>query len=344
MVHKRKPTIHEVARMAEVGIGTVSRVLNNHPSVREETRSRVLAAMENLGYSPNPHARRVAGGKSYTVSIMLPFVATEFYTRLLEGIEGVLLEERYDVAVFPLLSQSRLERYLKSHTLAYQTDGLIMASFDLSELYPGGQLPTDRPVVLVDAKSPRYDSVYMDNRLGGRLAAEYLARFPGGLYAIKVEEEIDLALSQTVFAERLEGFCDAAAEAGRPLRSGQVFRTRFSAEGGRLALQHFMAQAEPPYNIFAGADLIALGVLEEAEAHSLRIGQDVRVLGFDGQPWTATRGLSSLTQPVEAMGAQAARMLMERIHGYRGTPRAIRFEPTLLERASTGLPTPAYIP
>ncbi|MER3555666.1 MAG: LacI family transcriptional regulator [Meiothermus sp.] len=338
MPAKRKTTINEVAKAAKVGIGTVSRVLNNHPAVRPETRARVQAAMESLGYRPNPHARRVAGGRSYTVSVILPFVATEFYTRLVEGIERVLDQERYDVALFPLLSRSRLERYLESSTLAYQTDGLIIASYDLTELFGGGPLPTDRPVAFVDAKNARYDSAYMDNRLGGAMAAEYLARFRGEIFAVKLEEEMDRAFANTVFAERITGFCDKLVELGRPLPDAYLFTTRFSAEGGQLALRQFIAQSDPPYNIFAGADLIALGILEEAERQSLKVGQEVRVLGYDGQPWTEGKGLSTLVQPVEEMGAEAARMLLERIGGYRAGPRAVRFEPKLLERASSAVP------
>lgn len=101
------------------------------------------------------------------MSVLLPFVATEFYRRLVEGIEGVLLEQRYDLALFPILSLARLKRYLENTTLAYLTDGLILASYDLTERFEEGRLPTERPVVLVDAQNPRYDSVYLDNRLEG---------------------------------------------------------------------------------------------------------------------------------------------------------------------------------
>ncbi|MFX9138891.1 hypothetical protein ABTN47_18710, partial [Acinetobacter baumannii] len=83
----------------------------------------------------------------------------------------------------PILSQARLRRYLESSTLAFLTDGLILASYDLSEHFEGGRLPTDRPVVFVDTKNPRYDSVYLDNFLGGHLAGEYLARVPGPIFA-----------------------------------------------------------------------------------------------------------------------------------------------------------------
>jgi LacI family transcriptional regulator len=334
-VAKRKPTIHEVAHLAKVGIGTVSRVLNNHPSVRLETRERVLAAMAHLGYSPNPHARRVAGGKSYTVSLVLPVASTEFYSRLLEGIEHVLSEERYEIALFPILSPSRLERYLESRSLAYQTDGLLVSSQGLAHLLPDQKFPTERPVVLVDAYSPRYDSAFMDNRLGGQMAAQHLAQFPGALFAIQVQEELDEVLKNTVGQERIEGFREGLQKAGKSLPGSHVFVSRFSAEGGRLALQHFMRLAKPPYNIFAGADLLALGVLEEAERQGLKVGEQIRLLGFDGHPWTAAKGLSTLAQPIEEMGAEAARMLLNRIRGYKGSPRVKRFEPTLVVRKST---------
>ncbi|AFV75646.1 substrate-binding domain-containing protein [Thermus oshimai] len=342
---KRKPTIHEVAERAGVGIGTVSRVLNNHPAVRPETRARVLKAMEELGYTPNPHARRIAGGRSYTVSVLLPFVATEFYRRLLEGLEGVLLEKRYDLALFPILSLARLERYLESTTLAYLTDGLILASYDLSERFEGGRLPTDRPVVLVDAKNPQYDSVYLDNRLGGRMAGAYLARFPGAVFAIKVEEEPDRVFRHTVFSERMAGFREALLEAGRPFPEDHLYVTRLSPEGGRLALRHFLEKASPPINVFAGADQVALGVLEEAQRLGLTPGKEVRVLGYDGHPFTEELGLSTVAQPVEAMGARAAQLLLERMQGYAGPPRAVRFEPTLIERSSTAPSKEApYVP
>lgn len=331
---KRKPTIHEVAHLAKVGIGTVSRVLNNHPSVRAQTRARVLAAMSSLGYSPNPHARRVAGGRSYTVSLILPVISTEFYNRLLEGIEQVLSEERYEIALFPIFSPQRLQRYLESRSLAYQTDGLLVASQGLAHLLPDQKFPTERPVVLVDAYSPRYDSAYVDNRLGGRMAAQHLAQFPGELFAI-MQEALDEVMRHTVGQERVAGFREGLEQAGRELPDTHVFVSRFSAEGGRLALQHFMRQSDPPYNIFAGADLLALGVLEEAERQGLEPGVQLRLLGFDGHPWTEAKGLSTLAQPIEAMGAEAARLLLDRIRGYKGSPRARRFEPTLIVRQST---------
>lgn len=291
--------------------------------------------MEELGYVPNPHARRIAGGRSYTVSVLLPFVGTEFYLRLIEGIEEELGEQRYDLALFPLLSKKRLERFLNSSALAYHTDGLIVASYDLAERFVGGRLPTDRPVVMVDAQSREYDSAFLDNELGGRMAAKHLLDLGGPVFAVQIEEELDQAFANTVFSSRIGGFRSALQEAGAPLAAERLYKTRLSAEGGQIALQRFLEVASPPINVFAAADVVALGVVEEAERRGLRVGADVRVLGFDGQPWTEERGISTLQQPVEEIGQTAARMLIERLQGADYPPRQQRFEPCLLVRAST---------
>jgi DNA-binding LacI/PurR family transcriptional regulator len=143
----------------------------------------------------------------------------------------------------------------------------------------------------------------------------------------------------------MAGFQEALQALGRPFPEDHLYVTRLSQEGGRLALRHFLDKASPPLNIFAGADQVALGVLEEAERLDLTLGKEVRILGFDGHPFAEEAGLSTIAQPVEAMGARAAQLLLERMQGYAGPPRQVRFEPVLVERASTGTPPEVpYLP
>jgi LacI family transcriptional regulator len=330
-----KLTIQQVAEQAGVGVGTVSRVLNNHPAVRPETRDRIMNVMSEMGYTPNPHARRVAGGKSYTISIILPVISTDFYLRLLSGLERTFESHRYDSALFPLLGRERLERYLSSSTLAYQADGLVLASHNLAELYKDGQLPTRQPVVMVDASSPNYDSVYMDNRLGGEMAARTLVGFDGTFHAMTVRQELDEALSSSAFPDRLAGFLEVLAANGKILAEGKARVVSFNLDSARTAAREILTNFKPPINIFAAADLLALGVIDEAERMGLEVGRDVRLIGFDDHPWTAERQLTTLHQPIEAMGAAAAELLMDRLNGYDGPPRQVRFEARLIERGST---------
>ncbi|GHF51099.1 LacI family transcriptional regulator [Deinococcus metalli] len=331
----RKPTIQDVARQAGVGVGTVSRVLNNHAAVKGATRETVLRAIAELDYTPNPHARRIAGGKSYTISVLLPVLTTEFYARLMDGLEAAFQEARYDVAIFPLLDRSRLERYLGSHTLAYQADGLVMATYNLTQMFHERRLRTQQPTVLVDAHAEGVDCSYMDNVGGGALAGEYAADLPGPVYAIWVETELDQLFTTRVFEDRRAGFLRALAAAGRPVHA--EFTSSFDTLAARNTASTLLddAQATPgglPCTVFASADLLAGALLDEIRLRGLTPGQDVRVIGFDDQPWAAARGLTTLHQPVESMGYEAAQLLLSRLNGYRGPARARRFEPRLIIR------------
>lgn len=326
----RKHTIQDVARLAGVGVGTVSRVLNNHTAVKEATRNAVLQAIADLDYTPNPHARRIAGGKSYTISVLLPIVTTEFYVRLLNGLETAFQEARYDVAIFPLMDKARLERYLGSHTLAYQADGLVMASYNLTSLFQERHTRTEQPTVLVDAHANNVDCAYMDNTAGGRIAGDYLLRFEGPIYAVWVETELDKIFTTRVFEERRSGFMAALQQAGRPL--GREYKSSFDTLAARSVASRLLANAEFPCSVFASADLLAGALLDEMELRGLRPGVDVRVVGFDNQPWAEKRGLTTLHQPVESMGYEAASLLLSRLNDYNGPPRARRFMPQLMIR------------
>ncbi|CAM3897310.1 LacI family DNA-binding transcriptional regulator [Deinococcus frigens] len=333
----KTPTIQDVAQRAGVGVGTVSRVLNNHAAVKPATRETVLQAIADLDYTPNPHARRIAGGKSYTISVLLPVLTTEFYARLLDGLETAFQEARYDVAIFPLLDRSRLERYLASHTLAYQADGLVMATYNLTKVFHERRLRTQQPTVLVDAYTDDADCSYMDNLAGGVLAGEYAATLPGALYAIWVETELDQLFTTRVFEDRRTGFFQALAAAGRTVAGEYTasFDT-LAARNTAAALLDDVQRGEGglPCTVFASADLLAGALLDEARVRGLTPGQDVRIIGFDDQPWAAARGLTTLHQPVEAMGHEAAQLLLSRLGGYQGPARARRFQPHLIVRDS----------
>jgi LacI family transcriptional regulator len=330
-----KPTIQDVAQKAGVGVGTVSRVLNNHPSVRDSTREKILKAMESLSYTPNPHARRIAGGRSYTVSVMLPMVAAEFYIRLLTSIEETLGEQRYDAAIFPMLGRERLERYLESHTMPYQADGIIQITYNLAVLFPDGRMPTEQPVVLVDGKTDLYDCTYVDNYHGGLVAAEYTCQTEGEIYLVSFDDENDpdAIFKSLVFADRIHGFQEGVSRAGRSIKATYFCGLQYH-EGLAITKQIF-DHAQFPITIFAGADILGRPMIDEAKARGLILGQDVRIIGFDNQPWAAEIGLTTLHQPVEEMGAKAAMLLLERLSGFEGPPRQFCYQPFLIERASS---------
>jgi len=328
-----KNTIEDVARLSGVSKSTVSRVLNNYSNVKGKTRRLVLEVMQQLNYKPNIHARRFASGCSYTISVFLPEIGTQFYGRILKGVEEELDEYSYDSALFPLLIRERLKRFSNPQATAYQSDGFLFVSLDPEKLYHLSPFPLSKPVALTDGYSDKFDCVYVDNRLGGYLAGQYLSSFPGELFII-MTKGFEFPFNTRVFRERLTGFKTALKEKGLDLPQRNIISVDLSLGGGQIAARDILQVARPPLNIFATCDLLALGVIEEIRRAGLSLKDEVRIIGFDDQPWAKDYGITTLHQPIEEMGKMAARFLMERIKGYRGVTRAISYKPKLIKRSS----------
>jgi LacI family transcriptional regulator len=330
---RNRITIEDIAKLSGVSRGTVSRVLNGGLNVSPSTQKRVLEVIERIGYQPNIHARRTAGGKSYTVSIILPMIGTEFYARLVRGIEKKLRPGWHTFMLFPLLSYERLAWIVHPDIPAYDTDGIIFCSLIPERLYPLGHLPIEGPIVLLDSYSPSYDSVHLDNELGGYLAGHHLAQYRGDIYVISMQERTESPFAG-VFHERLKGFRRALEETGRELPENRIYVHDLSWSAGCLATREILQQSKPPVNIFAMCDLFALGVIEEVMRAGLQVGRDVRVIGFDDHPWTAEWGITTIHQPIEEMGESAAEILLDRLQGEQSSIRNICFKPELVVRQS----------
>lgn len=333
MARQDRVTIEDVAKLSGVSRGTVSRVLNGSLNVRPATRKQILDVIERLEYQPSVHARRTAGAKAYTVSVILPMIETEFYVRLVEGIERKLRSQWHAPVISPVFSREPVAWLRRPDIPAYDADGIILCSLVPERLFPSGHFPTGRPAVLVDSHSPAYDSVYLDNEYGGYLAGHRLAQGEGDIHVISMREYVESPLAG-VFRHRLQGFRRALEEAGRELPDDRVHAYDFSWSAGCLATRDILQRSNPPVNIFALCDLFALGVVEEAARTGLDIGESVRIVGFDDHSWTAELGLTTVHQPIEEMGETAAGLLLERLNGDKSPVREVRFTPELVVRKS----------
>lgn len=330
---QNRVTIEDVAKLSGVSRGTVSRVLNGGLNVSPSTHKRVLEVIKRIGYQPDIHARRTAGGKSYTVSVILPMIGTDFYARLVKGIEQKLRSQWHAPMLFPLLSREWLAWFTRPDIPAYDVDGIILCSLVPERLYPSGHLPTKQPVVLVDSYSPAYDSVHLDNELGGYLAGQRLGQNKGDVYVISMQESPEAPFAR-VFRKRLAGFRQALQEIRRQLPENHIYAYDFSWSAGYLATREILQQSKPPVNIFAMCDLFALGVIEEVMRAGLQVGKDVRVIGFDDHPWAAEWGITTIHQPIEEMGKTAAEMLLNRLQDAESPIDNVCFKPKLVVRQS----------
>lgn len=244
---------------------------------------------------------------------MLPMIGTEFYNRLIAAVDKALADHDYDAALFPMLNEKRLERYLKPNALPYQTDGMLFTSLNPDWLFPQAKVPTPLPTVLIDAYHAAYDTVTIDNFGGAYEATRHLLERPAETFAVMVEERYDTPFSSGVFLERLKGYKKALVDAGIPIKGENILTVEFDRGDAQRALADILKRTQAPINIFASCDLLARGLLDELNRTPLVLGQDVRIVGFDDQPWAEGVGLSTVRQPIEEMGKIAVELLLSRL-------------------------------
>jgi len=327
-------TQKDVAKLADVSFITVSRVINNMGNVKEETREKVLAAIKELNYYPNSIAQGLNRNKVNTLAIQAPIPdkvsieETSYYRRILIGIEKYCIERNYDM----LLSTQRggIEEfdYLKPF-YERKADGIALL----------GASPTDQqcrkiqndniPCIIVGDRPSQKGLFYIDtdNFNGLTMAVEYLLeRAHTKIAYIKGNVWTQNAI------DRFRGYKTAIEKAGIPLSDELIFKGEFSKQSGALALNYYMSLKEKPTAIIASTDLMAIGVYEEARKRGYKIPEDFSLFGFDGHEICnyTSPPLATIEQPLEKMGEEAARLLIDQIESKKSMPRNIIF-PVILK-------------
>jgi LacI family transcriptional regulator len=307
-------TIADVAKHAGVGLGTVSRVLNGSPQVRESTRARVLSSIEILDYRPNPRARGLSRGRCQTLGVVVPFFTHASAVERLRGVVAALDTSRYDLVLFNVESPVHRDQHLASITGRDRADGLLIMSLpipgrDLDRLTAAGV-----PIVLVDARGKGVPAVVTDDVAGGRLATRHLVDL-GHRSIGFIGDDPKNSFGFTSSAQREHGYAVVLAEAGIPHRAELVrhgAHERGLAE--RLATE-LLAEPDPPTAIFASSDVQATGVLAAAAALGIRVPDDLSVIGFDDIELAGYVGLTTVHQPLFESGELGARLLLDAVSG-----------------------------
>ncbi|WP_435770531.1 LacI family DNA-binding transcriptional regulator [Nocardioides sp. SYSU DS0651] len=331
------PTLDEVARLAGVSRATASRAINGGNRVSPAAQAAVAAAVESLGYAPNPAARSLVTRRTDSVAVVVPepderVFSDPFFVHTLRSVNRVLAAR--DLQLVLLLARQgdeerRVLRYLRKRHI----DGAIVVSHHsgdrLAEHLAALGLPcafVGRPWTGAD-KVPYVDT---DNAAGARLATGRLV--DRGCRRIgTVAGPADMAAG----VDRLEGWRTALREAGMPDDAVEV--GDFTESGGAAALRTLLDRVPDLDGLFVASDLMAAGALRVLAELGRRVPQDVAVVGYDdlGVADRTSPPLTTVRQPIGDMAEQATRMLLEQIEDGRA-PQAIRviFPPTMVERAS----------
>ena len=310
-----RSTIEDVASAAGVSVATVSRALRGLPNVATATRARVETAARTLDYRPDPHASRLAAGRSRTVAVVVPFINSWYFANLLAGVEAVCADEGYDVLVVTTPRRaSRRSGMAGVFEFDGRVDGMIFVEVALDHDDVNDLRRLDLGVVTVGQQVAPFSSVSLDNVEVGRLAVEHLVGIGHsriGIVAGQAEDPVNF----DVPGDRVTGARLALGQAGLRLDPALVASGQFTVEGGRQAAAALLALRPLPTALFALSDEMAFGALMAARELGIDVPGDVSLVGVDDHELAAAMGLTTVRQDVVEHGAHAAMMLLHRLAG-----------------------------
>lgn len=327
-------SLRDVAKAAKVSVGTVSNVLNRPEVVAPETLARVQGTIKDLGFVPNGFARHLRSGNSRTLGLIVPDVANPFFTEVARGVEDAA--SKRDYAVFLCNSDesaTKEDRYINI-LMEQQVRGVLITPTDVKSDRLDAMRERGIAVTLVDReiKGRKQCSVSVDDIHGGQLGIEYLT----GLGHTEIAWVCGPDSIPQV-ADRGAGVAKAAKFAGATVETIRV--SLMNTTQGEEAAKKILALKTIPTAIFCANDLLALGVMRTLRENKLRIPEQVSVLGYDDIEFAASAAvpLSSISQPAYQMGVTAADLLLNECEeAETHEHQQIRFQPQLVERASTG--------
>lgn len=338
VLEKKTPaTIRDVARRAGVGVGTVSRVLNDSPAVRPATREKVRAAISALDYRPNPNARRLSLGKTLTIAVIAPFFTRPSVVERLRGIESILSETEYDLVVYNVESGNRYQTYFRELARRERVDGLLVISLRPPEEHVRRLLEFGGPAVLIDISHPDFSRVIIDDVDGGRKAAQHLLDL-GHRRIGFLSDYNDSTFHFTANRDRYIGYVQALEAAGIYPKPEYIVHGEHSRESAYELASQLLCLEEPPTAIFATSDTLATGVLEAADEHDLSVPEDLSVIGYDDIEMAEYLNLTTIRQQLFESGVHGGELLLEAIDSPPDQPRRILLPTELVVRATTAPP------
>jgi LacI family repressor for deo operon, udp, cdd, tsx, nupC, and nupG len=306
--------IMDVARRAGVSAATVSRTLRGLPNVSRETRTKVLAAADELGYAASPLASALATGRMRSVGVVLPYAGRWFFAEVVRGIEAALRRHGYDLVLHVLADEGRRQEFFGSLPVRRRVDALLLVALDVSAEEAAVLHELDVPLAWVGEPVEGVHGELIDDREAARVAVRHLTRLGHRRIASIGGDAAGPRLSGPT-RRRTAGYRDVLADAGLEPPPGWIRDGGFTPAGAYRAATELLGgdTGERPTALFCQSDEMAFGTLGALRDLGLRCPQDVSVVGLDGHELAATFDLTTVAQPVHDLGAQAARWLVARL-------------------------------
>lgn len=324
-----RATIRDVAREAKLSVASVSRALNGLNSVTPETRDRVLAVADRLGYVPHAGARSLSLSRTHVIGVVLPDLHGEFFSELVRGMDRATAAHGYQMLFSTMHADAEFARQA-IFAMHGRVDGLILMAPQVEPDRIQALLPRGTPVVLIN--SPQVigrDALRIDNRGGAQAVVRHLIE-RGRRRIVHITGPVGNIDAR----ERVDGFRVAIADLAPDLPAHTV-EGNFQEQAGADAVARLVATGEPFDAIFAANDSMAFGALRALKAAGRRVPEDVAVAGFDDVPLARYLELTTMRVPLDAIGDRAVGQLVERLEGRVLQDMEMLIVPELIMREST---------
>jgi LacI family transcriptional regulator len=336
----RHYTIQDIARSAGVGVGTVSRVLNDDPNVKDQTRERIQKIIEHVGYQPNFTARSLRTQKTHVIGFIADAVATTPYAvNVIKGAQDAAWEQGKLLLVVDADNNSKRREAALETMIERNVEGIIYAAMFHQEVKLSKRF-RDVPTVLVDCftKDNTFPSVVPDEVQGGRTATEHLIQKGHKRIGIITNDKISSVYPAPI--GRLKGYKQALKKARMPFDKSLFLEGDGNSTSGYECTLTLMKLKNPPTAIFCCTDRMAMGAYDALKKLRLRIPEDISVVGFDNQDVIAAflnPPLSTMALPHYEMGQWAVKTLLS--EAFSGNVKAVHKQQLscpFIERASIG--------
>ena len=333
-----KPTIKDVASEAGVSRQTVSRVINDKPGVSPDTRARVQAVVDELGYQPHAVARSLVTGRTLTLGCISPNLVDYTFACIIEGAQAEAKQQGYLTLIGSAPTVDDVDQLLEE-MLRRQVDGLLVLNPHMDGRHRFFPPLAEKGMAVTylknTLKGDKISSVSCDNRQGGYQATRHLIDLGHQVVATIIGPD-----NEECTHDRLFGYHRALSEASVTSDPGLVVSGDWSATSGFRAAERLLTTQPPPSAIFAQNDRMAVGAIRALREAGLNVPEDVSVIGFDDIPLASyfDPPLTTVRQPMQECGRRAARLLIETVLNPDRAPEQILTESRLIERRSCAAP------
>lgn len=318
---KKACTIIDIAGVLEVSAATVSRALNDHSDISQETKVRVRDMAKKMGYQPNRIAAGLRQMKSNTIGIIVPMFTAIFHSSMITVIQNRLYEYGYHVLLCQSNDSYKLEKELVNTLYSYRVDALVAAITLYTDNYEHFQsfVNRDIPVIFYD-RVPTEDFqahfIISDDYRGGFLAGQHLADI-----GVKNPAFICGLLSSNLYLDRDAGFRNALQQARIALDESKVFYQELTHENALETCRKLFSSDSVPDGVFTANDTTAIAVLKYAKEHGINIPSNLKLIGYSNDPRSSIvdPSITTIDQNINKMADRVVHKILTLLDAENGT-------------------------